>query len=117
MLTLMVDGYLYFVCRDPWIRLLSAYIHSVIESDYSLKWQRPCDYTKYYPQGEKLNMTFVEFINCIIMRSYKKGAHNLDDQWRPQYQFCDVCNSKYTHIGHMETIGKLQYKSANLDLL
>ena len=51
-------------------------------------------------------MTFSEFANCIILKANKEGVEALDEHWKPQHLFCDVCNIKYKHIGHMETLGK-----------
>ncbi|XP_067932251.1 carbohydrate sulfotransferase 11-like [Watersipora subatra] len=87
--------------RDPWIRLVSAYLATVRHSDYALKTHAPCS---WYRTKQGKSPTFREFVICIITESQKKGVAKLDDYWKPQYLFCSLCYINYKHIGHMETI-------------
>lgn len=104
--TQYINSFLLFFIRNPWIRLVSAYISLVNESKYALLEEQPCKWYSYDNYNENSFLSFDSFLQCIIKQARsKEGSRSLDDHWKPQYTFCDVCRINYTHIGHMETLG------------
>lgn len=83
-------------CRNPWDRLVSAYINKAVEYNYSRILHSPCRWESMKPYKEDL--TFQQFLECIAT-----GRSN-DVHWRPQWKLCNFCDLTYDFIGHLETV-------------
>jgi len=85
----------YFYFRDPWQRLVSAYINKAVEYNYSRILHTPCKWERMKPY--KADITFKQFLECI--------AHGSRDvHWTPQWKLCSFCSISYDYIGHLETV-------------
>lgn len=87
--------------RNPWTRLLSSYVALYLDSDYVMRTKQPCEWI-----SKDTRLTFQDFLTCIVATARQKGVATMDTHWRPQYLSCDPCHVKYSHIGHMESLGK-----------
>ncbi|XP_067950250.1 carbohydrate sulfotransferase 14-like [Watersipora subatra] len=84
-----------FFCRDPWERLVSAYINKAVEYNYSRELHTPCSWESLEPY--KPDLTFEQFLTCI-------NGGSQDMHWFPQSSLCNVCRVKFDFIGHLETV-------------
>ena len=84
--------------RNPWDRLVSAYINKAVEYNYSRILHTPCKWESMEPYKSE-PLTFRQFLTCI--------AQGSDDMhWTPQWKLCDVCSIKYDFIGHLDTVSE-----------
>ena len=84
-----------FCYRNPWERLVSAYINKAIEYNYSRTLHTPCKWESMEPY--KPDLTFSQFLTCI-------AAGSDEMHWIAQWRLCNVCHVKFDFIGHMETV-------------
>ena len=84
-----------FCYRDPWERLVSAYINKAVDYNYSRITHSPCRWESMKPY--KPDLTFEEFLTCVAEGS--KDMH-----WIPQWRLCNLCRINFDFIGHMETV-------------
>lgn len=94
--------------REPFHRLLSAYLDKLFDSDkdYSnrlrqliVKTYRPEDMEEV--STESNNVTFTEFLRFILTSS---NIHVRDNHWRQYEYLCFPCFFKFDFIGHFETL-------------
>ncbi|XP_067935102.1 carbohydrate sulfotransferase 14-like [Watersipora subatra] len=81
--------------RNPWERLVSAYINKAVEYNYSRILHTPCRWESMEPY--KPDLTFEQFLTCIA-----DGSREM--HWAPQWYLCNICRIKFDFIGHMETV-------------
>lgn len=84
-----------FNYRNPWDRLVSAYINKAVEYNYSRILHTPCRHESMNPY--KADLTFKQFLYCIA-----DGSEDM--HWTPQWRLCNVCQIKFDFIGHLDTV-------------
>lgn len=92
--------YSFMFVRDPWQRLLSAYINKALDWNYTRILHTPCESETMTPYRPPI--TFTQFLTCIVDRD--SIGKRLDIHWTPMWQLCDMCQIRYNAIGHMETM-------------
>lgn len=106
--------YKFIFVRNPFSRLLSAYLDKFTIHDYS----RKVPYEKhaldilgrYRRLGNPnlalvdIDVTFSEFLHYVV--DIWQEEHSADRHWRPYYKYCRPCTTEYDFIGHMETFNE-----------
>ena len=93
------------IYRDPWDRLVSAYLNKAVKGDgyYSKNLHSPC---KWFSFKDKRILTFPEFVDCILITAKdhhpnlvsRQSAVYLDIHWMPQVHLSLPCTTNYTLI-------------------
>ncbi|XP_064613037.1 carbohydrate sulfotransferase 11-like [Liolophura sinensis] len=106
------SGHLMLFVRDPYMRLLSAYMDKFVRPNLYY-WQRygTMIANRLRPQDEKTeeqcgqDITFEEFINFFVLSQIPGGPlASGDHHWTPVYRLCDPCYYPYDYIGKTESM-------------
>ena len=113
---------IFSICRNPYERLLSAYIDKAIQNKgtYVRMFQMPCRWLDSSEHFTNFTLTFKQFIQCIIYNAkaeHRKASRNstnpldlssreagihLDQHWAPQVHLSRPCDTLYTMVGRHE---------------
>lgn len=86
--------------RNPWERLVSAYINKALDWNYTRILHTPCEWESMKPYRPPIS--FVQFLQCIS--DHARAKKKLDMHWTPMWMLCDFCQINYNAVGHMETV-------------
>ena len=101
------------IYRDPWDRLVSAYLNKAVHAEgyYTKYFHLPC---RWFSFRVKRILTFPEFVECILstakrhhpnLASRQSGA-NVDIHWMPQVHLSLPCTTNYTLISKYNNFQK-----------
>ncbi|KAF6021947.1 hypothetical protein EB796_019746 [Bugula neritina] len=90
------------VIRDPWDRLVSAYINKALDKRFSYMFHLPCEWLK----NGMPPLSFPQFVTCILSRartageqlSSPKASLLLNEHWQPLHTIALPCVTNYTLI-------------------
>ena len=108
---LAANGTSFVFVREPYTRLLSAYVDKLFCPN-TVFWRKVGKYIvktfRENPSKSSLrcghDVTFEEFISYVI-DSQETGVHR-DGHFVPIHDHCNFCNVNYDYIGHLETISE-----------
>lgn len=91
------SAYTFTVVRNPYARVLSAYLDKIAGKSHSPTGPRFAFTLRY---GRKGDISFTDFLEIIS----GDAPHNLDRHWRPLTLATFHGLVRFDHIGHMETL-------------
>lgn len=113
-LSILENYYKVMFVRDPWERLLSAYIDKFTKINkyneyFHMKYGRRI--IKYFRKNSTMkslnkgrNVTFPEFVK-FVRNQWEKGER-MNAHWAPMVKLCQPCKVQYDFIGKFETFSE-----------
>jgi hypothetical protein len=101
----------FMVYREPFSRLLSAYIDKFTDDNELRKKYGPRIIAMYRenPSKQSLrsgNVNFVEFIRFVVYRAESISSFNINEHWQSQVSLCQPCVVDYDYYSEMQTVGQ-----------
>ena len=98
-------SYRFMFVREPFSRLLSAYIDKFLLPDFWTSYgKKLMKFLHSSPEACPSNISFEQFVQFVLLKD--RTGQEIGDHWRPIHKLCNPCLFRPHVVGKMESFAK-----------